>query len=317
MSRATDPIEDDPVFVCGPHRSRSTYLQRLLNIHPRLVVWGEQGGLINRLAELDRIGGLQAQAREPPDAARLEMFVAKRLDVLLDFDPWLNPFQGAGLREHHRRLLTGVFRRGLGEDQRWGVKEIRYNAPETTGFIAELYPRAQFLILRRDLVELCVSNILADWSAARLLGMGAGATLDSAREVLADCAYALCAVDAQLQASAGRLGPRALAIGDARIAESMEQVFRFLDLTPPDGFAQAAELFSRLKLGETPKAAAVGRLDRTFIVEHASDFIAQARQDIAAQGLDLARLRGLSGRGRYCFLAGDQDLQGTGLSSLF
>ena len=78
MSRA-DPIEDDPVFVCGPHRSRSTYLQRLLNIHPGLVVWGEHGGLINRLAELDRIGAQQAQAREPPDAVRLKMFVAKRL----------------------------------------------------------------------------------------------------------------------------------------------------------------------------------------------------------------------------------------------
>ncbi|MGC1305206.1 MAG: sulfotransferase [Caulobacteraceae bacterium] len=312
-----DPIDDDPVFVCAPHRSRGTYLQRLLNIHPRLVVWGEHGGLINKLAEIDQIGKLHTRVHGDGDDGYLAMFAAKRVEALFDYDPWANPLQAYQLREHHRRFLSAMFRRGLAAEQRWGVKEIRYNSPATVAFLAELYPRAQFLILRRDLVELCVSNILATWSANHLLAMGAGATLESAREVLSDCAYALCAIDAQLQMSAALLGPRAQEVGDAAIAETMGEVFRFLDLPAPEGYAEAVTLISGLRLGETPKEMSIGCLDRRFIEENAPEYIALARKEIFGQGLDLARLRRLAGRGRYSFLAGDHDLRHTTFSSLF
>lgn len=316
MNFEDDPIEDDPIFVCAPHRSRGTYLQRLLNFHPGIVVWGEHGGLINKLAELEGIGAWQARARVAPSEDEVASFRGKQLSALLEFNPWLNPLQPAQLREHHRRLISGVFRQGLAGDQRWGLKEIRYNAPATTAFLAALYPRAQFLILRRDLTELCVSNILAEWSAQRLVQMHAGRTPESAHEVLSDCAYALCVVDAQLQRSRELLGARALEIDAADVTGSMAGVFAFLNLTPPDGFTETAALLSRYPLGATPKDVAVGLLDQAYVRDGAPALIAQAQAEIGGRGPDLARLKGLAG-GRYSFLVGDHDLQGTSLSSLF
>ncbi len=251
-----------------------------------------------------------------PTAAEVESFRGKQLGALLEFNPWLNPLQPAQLREHHRRLLTGVFRQGLADDQRWGLKEIRYNAPATTAFLAALYPRAQFLILRRDLTELCVSNILAEWSAQRLVQMRAGETAGSAREVLSDCAYALCVIDAQLQRSLEQLGARALEITASDVTGSMAAVFEFLNLVPPDGYAETAALLSRYPLGATPKDLAVGLLDQAYVRECAPAMIAEAQTEISRRGPDLARLRGLAG-GRYSFLVGDHDLLGTSLSSLF
>jgi hypothetical protein len=316
MTSRDDAIDDDPIFVCAPHRSRGTYLQRLLNFHPGIVIWGEHGGWINKLAELEGIGERQARARLAPTEAEVESFRGKQLGSLLEFNPWLNPLQTSQLSEHHRRLLTGVFRQGLAASQRWGLKEIRYNAPATTAFLARLYPRAQFLVLRRDLVELCVSNILAEWSAQRLVQMQAGRTWESAREVLADCAYALCVIDAQLQRSLEQLGERAFEIAAADVTGAMPEVLAFLNLLIPDGFMETAALLARYPLGATPKELSVGLLDQAYVRECAPAFIAEAQAEIARRGPNLARLKGLAG-GRYSFLVGDHDLQGTSLSSLF
>jgi hypothetical protein len=96
----------------------------------------------------------------------------------------------------------------------------------------------------------------------------------------------------------------------------MPRVFAFLNLVPPDGFTETAALLSRYPLGATPKDLSVGVLDQAYVRECAPAFIAEAQAEIGRCGPDLARLRGLAG-GRYSFLVGDHDLQGTSLSSLF
>lgn len=312
-----DPEQDEPVFVCGAHRSRSTFLQRLLNTHPQLVIWGEHGGFINKLVELDQISEIYRGGRDDMTPDQISMFASKRVEVMFDYNPWTNPLQRQDYHDLCRQTLSSAFRRGLDAGQRWGFKEIRYNAPATMAFLARLYPRAQFILLRRDLTELCVSNILVDWSVHHLAEMDAATTLEGAFEVLADCAYGLCALEAQSRQSALALGPRALLIEDGELVETTEHIFRFLGLDTPDHHAEAMRLNARMRLGETRKDLSVGLLTQGFIEDHAPNFIEAAREEIDAQGIDFPRLRRQAQTGRYSFLVGDHELRHTHLSSLF
>lgn len=310
--------DDAPVFVIAPHRSRSTLLQRILNAHPRLVIWGEHGGLINKLAELDATAAYFWNVAGPIHNRNLEMLSRKPASAAEQpFDPWTNPWDRGKYLKFCRRFLVRTFRQGLRPDQRWGLKEIRYNSPEVCGFLSMLFPRSRFIVVRRNTLDLCVSNILSDWSVKSLNEMNAGATVATAEAVISDCCYAATAVDWQLRATTALLGSRALTIDSAEITTRADDVFAFLTLRVNRSTRRRIDELVSSKMGTTDKHQCAGVIDRKLIESIAPKLLVEAEREIAENGPDIGRLRRNCAKGAFSFLLGDHDLRDTNLSSMF
>ena len=305
-------MSSKPVFIFAAHRSGSTMLERILNCHPNLVVWGEHGGLLNKFAELNILASKTWNVSAPLGERRLERFVAKQ--SLEEFDAWTNPMDVERLRSWTRSFLIETFSSGLKPGQRWGIKEIRYGGAALTWFLLNLFPDCRVLVLRRDLVQLCISNILAEWSLGELAEMGV--TDAQADMVVADCAYAVAAVDWRLQRAAQAAGARGKALWLTDVPTAMQEVFRFLDLDLDLATAHAVGRIIQSPVGATNRTRRLGRIDEDFISAEAPRHLQAALACIDADGLDRARLLGLGGTGRFCFLVGDHSLRQTGLSSM-
>jgi Sulfotransferase family len=163
---------DRPVFVLTQHRSGGTLLSRLLNCHDGLVIWGEHAGFLDALAEAD--AQLERDAKMMPERSMDELRRYVSTDRLADvkFRPWMLPFSRADFRRESRAMVLSVFTRGLQPQQRWGFKEVRYHRPQLLNFLHQLFPRAHFVLLYRDPVDLCVSSLLAPWTLERLRAEG-------------------------------------------------------------------------------------------------------------------------------------------------
>ena len=161
------PEQDRPVFVLAQHRSGGTLLTRLLNCHPGLVIWGEHAGFLNKLAEAqDSWIGTPACCR-----------IARRRNCGIMFPAASGtrfprgPFHLAVPRSWPDAgpWCAGLFAPGLRPGQRWGFKEIRYHSPTVVRFLRRLFPAAQFILLNRDPIELCVSDMLVSWALGSLM----------------------------------------------------------------------------------------------------------------------------------------------------
>jgi hypothetical protein len=184
---------EEPVFIFTIHRSGGTLLMRMLNCHPALVIWGEHGGFINKLADADlTMRSLRdwLPVRSDEDIEEYVAFPERRQSC---FDPLMNPFGYSDFARWCHDLLTQAFSRGLSQGQRWGFKEIRYHRPSVAKFLERLFPAAKFIFLFRDPIELCVSNILVEWSFPQVLAHGGGDDRESLRQVVDDCLYAILA----------------------------------------------------------------------------------------------------------------------------
>jgi hypothetical protein len=310
-----------PVFVLTTHRSGGTALVRGLNRHPDLMIWGEHAGFINKLAELDEIVGHYPPLVQPLaqrgilDHVRLGKFDPE------GFDPWRNPFERADFRTWCRTFIETIFRRGLHPGQRWGFKEVRYHSPVTARFLVALFPDSRFVLLRRDLGALVLSNMLSPWSISRLRRLGATASMAELRKAVQDCAYALAAVDRGLAGIAASLQPASCRVlrteALAQPARTFADLFDFLGLPHfPALLEEVAEVSAR-RLGTTDLGGAEGVLSRATVEQLLPEALAAAQADYMANGPDLVRLRRLGGAGRYSFLAGDHELLGTPYSTLF
>jgi hypothetical protein len=232
------------------------------------------------------------------------------------FDPWRNPVSLDGLRDAAREWLLLTFSVGLAPEQRWGFKEIRYSGQAVTRFLLTLFPHCQFVILRRNLTELCISNVLADWSLDKLQSLGSFEDEAEAAQVVADCAYAIAAFDMRLADAARIAGASALSIKSEELVNRGKEIFEFLAL-PMNGKLEA-ELAQVIlaRRGQTNKDLRLGLLNRDFILKWAEHYIPLAVADIRTNGVDRMRLMGVDGKGKFCFLIGDHNLQGTKFSSM-
>ena len=310
-----------PVFALTLHRSGGTVLARMLNCHPGLVIWGEHAGFINQLAALDdSIGRFDAIA-SPPPAPRLRKFAQSKTRDEGKFEPWIHPFDRAEFRRWCGDFIEQTFARHLAPGQRWGFKEIRYHSMALARFLVTLFPNCRLVILRRDLTELCVSNLLALWTMKALKQAGVADNETLADQAIADCAYALTTVDAGLAEIAETFPDRTISLSYRRLSQSpfeeIERVFEFLGLETDSEVRKALDAAWNVKSGATDKSKGAGALTRETIERLAPRYLAAARAEIAAGGQDLARLRRLCGRGRFSFVAGDHALRDTPYSSMF
>lgn len=309
-----------PLFLLTSHRSGGTLLARIYNAHPDIVVWGEHGGLLNKLVEIWEIFKRHWQLSTPVAERGLDRFLADR-QAGAGFEPWMSHFDRDRFIAWCRDLVLETFTCGLKPRQGWGVKEIRYHTKETVNFLRVLLPEARFVVLRRDLLQQCLSTMLADWSLHLLIEAGATQSVAEARRAVDDCAYALAAIDHGLCGIVKSDPAGILSIGfdalEAAQHATLHRLYDFAGLATTPEQLQAAGDVASVRRGESLRSSAHGVLDAAFIESYAPACLAHASQRLAAEGLDLGRLRSRAGIGYYSFLAGDHHMVGSGVSTLF
>lgn len=309
-----------PVFCLTVHRSGGTALARGLNRHPELMIWGEHAGFINKLAELDAVVARYPPLTQPLPRRGLDAYVRAGKFDPDGFDPWRNPFERADFRNWSRSFIETTFRRGLHPGQRWGFKEVRYHALGTARFLAELFPDARFIILRRQLGPLVLSNMLTPWSMQRMRELGATSDPAELRAAVRDCAYALTVVDRGLAEILRALPQRSRELRTEAFGEpaaTFAALFDFLGLPHWPALLDEVREASARRLGATDLTQQAGILSREAVIPLIPEALAAAAADLAAGGPDLRRLRRLGASGRYSFLAGDHEVFGTLHSTLF
>jgi hypothetical protein len=311
---------DSPVFLLTLHRSGGTALARLLNCHPDLCIWGEHGGFINQLAEIDQTMARFGPLQRPLGAAMLADYINGQ-GARRGFSPWTSPVSRAGFRDWAGRYVRECFALPTLAGRRWGFKEIRYHWPATAALLAGLFPAARFIMLERGIAELCISNMLAGWSVEHLIQMGASKDPAELQCAVEDCVYAIQAIRLNFRMIQSMVPDRALIVTHEQLLadpeRTLEAIFALLDL-PIDPATQGRmrETFAQ-RGGATAKLMRHDLLTRDSIEALVPAANAAASAALLHAPPDRGRLLGFGPRGKYSFLLGDHDLRSSGYSSMF
>jgi Sulfotransferase family len=147
-----------PLFLLGFHRGGATFVQRLLNCHRQVTIWGENGGLVSRLRLLHRDF---AQFANPVDVAEFARFQ----EFTTWYEPFVSPAGGDGLLAAMAAFLESLY--AVDGSLIWGFKEIRHGNPRDIGFLRQLFPGAGLVLLIRQPRELLNSQVHVAWSPAQ------------------------------------------------------------------------------------------------------------------------------------------------------
>lgn len=145
---------DAPVFLLTCGRTGSTLLQRLLNVHESLHIWGEHGGALSGLRTAHKM------ATAPSVSSLIGQTPADCREKVLASEPvvetgswsiqWYNGFGDSDVDEACRGFMRQLFAKGIKPTARhWGFKEIRYGLQDAI-FFKQLFEKAKFLVLVRD-----------------------------------------------------------------------------------------------------------------------------------------------------------------------
>lgn len=155
--------EPRPVFVLSTGRSGSTLVQRLLNCHKDLVVWGEHHGFLQGIAEAltqmaDPNNILYPKTPEENEGPQLLLPTLQNPGKQLE---WSNPWSLAEFKVQARSFIESYFASRLEPGQRWGFKEIRYNKLSVMRGLRNLYPDGRFVFVKRGTVEVVRSKVMS------------------------------------------------------------------------------------------------------------------------------------------------------------
>tara|TARA_R110002094_G_scaffold77471_1_gene83934 strand:- start:11 stop:814 length:804 start_codon:yes stop_codon:yes gene_type:complete len=154
---------DRPIFIFTHGRSGSTWLQKVLCLHPNIVIWGEHHGFLGPIAnawqrfarEEARMGLVEAGVSDAPQ------MVAPLADLKLK-TAWVCPFASKDVEAGLRTFILSMFTAGVPSSVRWGFKEIRYGSRNMADMLVAMFPGSRFLFLTRDLDE-CVRSMVLSW----------------------------------------------------------------------------------------------------------------------------------------------------------
>ncbi len=149
-----------PVFVASMGRSGSTLLQRVLNVHPDITIWGEHGGFLSGILQSYRLASEPSAAQNLIEGYEHRAMVIGELAEKEVFRPWVSPFRPDDLEDAIRSMLVGLFSAGLTPSIRWGFKEIRYTDQELRTLLA-VFPEAHLIVLARDIAGYAQSRFFA------------------------------------------------------------------------------------------------------------------------------------------------------------
>jgi hypothetical protein len=218
-----------PLVVLSSGRSGSTFLQKLLNTHPALAIWGEHGGILNHLAaSWNVVSQLEWMPEQEPSG--LWLLAQDRPVNEARWTAWDGSFSKQDYTRYLREFVDSLFARDIRAGMRWGFKEIRYHKMRFIEFFSALYPGAQFVLLIRDPVDVCVS-----FASARDRDGTAGA--EEIRSICEDVkAKQLAPFQVLVQEATSKHPDRCLlvsyeALRDAPVS-TMDGLARFLQLQP-------------------------------------------------------------------------------------
>lgn len=149
-----------PIFVASMGRSGSTLLQRVLNVHPDITVWGEHGGMLSGVLESYATAHKEPTKTNLADGYEHRNMVIGELAQKDTFKPWVSPFQAEDVAHSLRSMLVDLFTKELSPEIRWGFKEIRYSETELRSLLT-LFPEANLVVLARDLPGYAQSRFFA------------------------------------------------------------------------------------------------------------------------------------------------------------
>lgn len=160
MSVDIPPRWNRPIFVASMGRSGSTLLQRVLNVHPEITIWGEHAGFLSGILQsLDVAAGDAAVENLKEGYAQRQMVIGELSETDV-FEPWVSPFRADDLADGIRSMMIDLFTKDLTPDIRWGFKEIRYTDAELISLMA-LFPDAHLIVLARDIEGYATSRFFA------------------------------------------------------------------------------------------------------------------------------------------------------------
>jgi hypothetical protein len=311
-----------PIFLFTLHRGGGSALSRVINCHPKIVIWGEHAGFINKLAEMDDLITRTKPLMDPKTDAQIAQFVSFPATKLTTFDPWANPFEYSRFRDSCREMILSIFTRGLTQWQRWGFKEIRYHRLLTARFLNKMFPDCRFVILRRDLREVAVSSILAPWSLEALSAYREQMPPAVAEAVVADVTYAILAIERGFDDIKHFFGPRCFELDHRQLLDSTQSfvpsLFDFCQLGLTEHVVSRVARVLKVRSGGTPRDQAFGGiLNADFIAERAAAFAPRMRDEIARDGINNAKLMAKEGPRGFSFLMGDHGTRDSAVSSMF
>ena len=158
-----------PIFLFGSGRCGSTLVQRAINAHPAIVMYGEHEGFLGpiansyhklmKTADVDRF--IYGKNALPAD-----LLHGPLKDIGRDIC-WINNFTREDVLREHRTLVLNLLARDLDLDKiHWGFKEIRYReGHHVLWFLREIFTECRFVFLIRNPVDTIVSGLLA-WKHA-------------------------------------------------------------------------------------------------------------------------------------------------------
>ncbi len=155
---ARRPRPQAPLFLLGLHRGGTTYAQRILNCHRRVVVWGENGGLVTRLRKAHE----RARNLRRVDVGRYQRFDA----FAPEFMPWASRLDRAGLRRAMARFVRDLHR-AAPPAHFWGFKEIKHGNLRDLRFLHALFPDARIVLLVRHPRDVLRSELHVAWAPRR------------------------------------------------------------------------------------------------------------------------------------------------------
>lgn len=152
------------LFLLGTGRSGTTLLQRFLNVHDDVMIWGEHIGFLNQLAE----SYFLVKDNPSMDEYSYKLVAPEDCEDLRAFykDPkkwqaWMNWFRPDDVADFYRQQLELIFNpEQVGKTKVWGFKEIRYGEDDLViRFLRDLYPEAIFLSVVRDGLNVIESQL--------------------------------------------------------------------------------------------------------------------------------------------------------------
>jgi hypothetical protein len=159
MSNCEKILSSKPIFIfASGQRCGSTLLQRLLNSHPSILIWGEHDGylyaFLNNLQELLKW--------EEKFGNNRETYLSQGYDT---FVPNMVPSRDQ-INEAAKNYIVSLFGVPAAHLNKpiWGFKEVRYGI-EMARFLQKLFPEAHFIHMTRNIVDCFVS--LKHWEESQ------------------------------------------------------------------------------------------------------------------------------------------------------
>jgi hypothetical protein len=159
--------------VASIGRSGTTFLQRLLNTHPEVLVFGEHNGFLTGIREAyDALTAQHVIERVGMSRSQVER-ILRAEPVTMSSNGWSIEWTNAMHIEAAAPLFARLIQDLIYPPQvrspthrYWGFKEIRYRAEDLV-FLAKVFPDARFLMLVRDPIAVYRSQCRLGWAQER------------------------------------------------------------------------------------------------------------------------------------------------------